>query len=318
MTKQGRLKNRGEDGLSPVKDPIAIGIDLGGTNIKALAVTPVGRVVAEAVVATDNPAGSGWIANTRAAFRKVEQEAGRTIIAIGVAAPGLPSRDQLSIASMPGRLPGLEGLVWKKVLACRQPVPVVNDAHAALLGEAWLGAARKSRNALLLTLGTGVGGAAIVDGSLLRGHIGRAGHFGHISLDPAGPLDIANTPGSLEDAVGECTLKRRSNGRFSSTADLVAAWRGGDREARHVWVRSVVALAAGVASLINVLDPEVVVLGGGIANAGPILFLPLTKALAKFEWCPGGARARIVAAQLGDRAGAFGAAWNALKQSEKL
>jgi glucokinase len=167
---------------------------------------------------------------------------------------------------------------------------------------------------LLLTLGTGVGGAAMVDGSLLRGHIGRAGHFGHISLDPAGPRDIANTPGSLEDAVGECTLKQRSHGRYTSTAELVAACRKGDHEARKIWLKSVEALAAGIASLINVLDPEIIVLGGGIANAGAALFRPLSKALTKFEWRPGGARVRIVAAELGERAGAFGAAWNALQE----
>jgi glucokinase len=195
-------------------------------------------------------------------------------------------------------------------------VPVLNDAQAALVGETWCGAARGSRNALMLTLGTGVGGAAMVDGRILRGHIGRAGHLGHVSLDPSGALDIVNTPGSLEDAVGDCTVERRSAGRFSSTAALVAAASGGDREARLVWQSSVRALAAAVASLVNVLDPEVVVIGGGIARSGPALFVPLRRHLARFEWRPAGRRVRVVAARLGERAGAFGAARHAMNTAD--
>ena len=121
---------------------------------------------------------------------------------IGLAAPGLAAQDQRSIRYMPERLPGLEGLVWRRFFRAAQPVPILNDAKAALLGEVWRGAAVGAADAILLTLGTGVGGAALVDGRLLHGHMAAAGHLGHISLDPAGPLDIAGTPGSLEDAIG--------------------------------------------------------------------------------------------------------------------
>lgn len=139
---------------------------------------------------------------------------------------------------------------------------------------------------------------------------GRAGHLGSI-LDPDGACDVASTPGSLEGAIGDCTLAERSGGGFSSTQALVAAVRLGDHAAQRVWQKSLEGLAAGIASLVNVLDPEVVVLGGGIAQAGPTLFQPLTL-MSRFEWRPGGAKVRIVPARLGDRAGAFGAAWNAL------
>jgi glucokinase len=166
---------------------------------------------------------------------------------------------------------------------------------------------------VLLTLGTGVGGAAIVDGHLLRGHIGRAGHFGHLSLNPEGRPDITGTPGSLEDAIGDSTLPLRSGGRFTSTRDLVVAARKSDKDASRIWLTSVRSLAAGIASLINGLDPEAVILSGGITNAGKALFGPLAKFLDQFEWRPGGAQARIVRAKLGDRAGAFGAAWQAIQ-----
>jgi glucokinase len=290
----------------------ALGIDIGGTNIQALAVTPSGRVIADFLAPTGDTGGKKWIANVQAARERICQTLKKSPAWIGIAAPGLAAKDQRSIRCMPGRLRGLGGLVWRNVFKTSHPLPVVNDAQAALMGEVWRGAARGSRNAILLTLGTGVGGAALVDGRVLRGHIGRAGHLGHISLDPEGKQDVARTPGSLEDAIGECTIFRRTQGRFASTQALVAASARNDADALCVWRKSIQELAAGIASLINVLDPEVVVIGGGISKAGPALFRPLKEYLAKFEWRPGGARARVVPAKLGDRAGAFGAAWNAM------
>src|SRR5206468_2409626 len=140
----------------------------------------------------------------------------------------------------------VQGVEWASPLKRGQPVPVINDANAALLGEVWVGAAKGCRNVILLTLGTGVGGAAMVDGHLLRGHLGRAGHLGHVSLDPGGALDIVNTPGSLEDAIGESTLAKRSGGRFKSTRELVEAFQKGSSEAAAIWLKSVRALAAAI------------------------------------------------------------------------
>jgi glucokinase len=290
----------------------AVGIDIGGTNIQAVAVTLGGRLLADVCTPTGDNGNKSWIDNVKSAKEQVCQPFKTRPAWIGIAAPGLAARDQRSIRCMPGRLRGLEGLVWQKVFKTAHPLPVLNDAHAALMGEVWRGAARGTRNAILLTLGTGVGGAALVDGRLLRGHIGRAGHFGHISLDPSGSPDIARTPGSLEDAIGECTIRKRTRGRFSSTQELVAASKKNDSHACGVWLKSMQALAAGIASLINVLDPEIVVIGGGISQAGPALFRPAKEHLARFEWRSGGARARIVPGKLGDRAGAYGAAWNAI------
>jgi glucokinase len=214
---------------------------------------------------------------------------------------------------MPGRLQGLEGLDWTRHLGTPRPVPVLNDAHAALLGEAWLGAARGFRDVILLTLGTGVGGACLADGRLLRGHISRAGHFGHICLDPDGAQDICNLPGSLEDAIGNCTLPARSGARFATTHDLVKAHTQGDALASRVWLKSVRALACGIASLVNVLDPEAAIVGGGVARAGAALFDPLEKFLDEVEWRPGAHRVKVLPAQLGEFAGAFGSAWHGMQ-----
>lgn len=288
-----------------------LGIDLGGTSIKAVAVSYTGDKLMERVVPfVDHD--MEWAVKVRALVRDIQQQFDRAADHIGISAPGLAAKDGASIACMPGRLFGLEGLDWEQYLDLPLPVPVMNDAHAALLGEVWLGAARGLQNVFLLTLGTGVGGAAMVDGHLLRGAIGRAGHLGHTVLDWNGPPDSTGCPGALELEIGNKTIQQRSNGRFATTHELVAAHLAGDAEATRVWLRSVKALACGIGSLINVLDPEAVIIGGGIARAGTALFEPLEKYLAEVEWRPGGHCVPLRSAQLGEFAGAYGAARNAL------
>lgn len=288
-----------------------LGLDLGGTSVKAVAVTAEGRCLERTTQTFEPEAPGAFLDAVRAARDRLVSAVGAAPQALGVSAPGLVAADGRCIAHMPGRLAGLEGLDWTTALEAPRPVPVLNDAQAALLGEVWLGAARGARHAVLLTLGTGVGGAALVDGHLLRGAVGRAGHLGHLSLDPDGPPDICGTPGSLEWAIGNATVGERSQGRFATTHELIRAAEAGDPFARAVWSKSVRALAAGVASLINVLDPEVVVIGGGIARAGAALFAPLAAELDRMEWRPGGHRVRLAPAELGEFAGAYGAAYHA-------
>jgi glucokinase len=294
----------------------AIGIDLGGSCVKGLAVTPEGQELAKTIVGFDDDGQMDWAQKIHGLVGQLQSNLGNKAPAfgIGLSAPGLAAADGRSIAHMPGRLQGLEGLDWTKFLSGAKPVPVLNDAHAALLGEVWLGAAKGLRNVIMLTLGTGVGGAAIVDGQLLRGHMGRAGHLGHTCLDIDGPPDVTRTPGSLEVAIGNCTVAARSHGRFHATHDLVAAYNAGEIEATAVWLKSVRALACAIASFVNILDPQAVVIGGGIARSGAALFEPLQRFLDDVEWRPGAARVKILAALLGEFAGAFGAAWNALRQ----
>ncbi len=291
----------------------ALGIDLGGSSVKAVAVTPPGEVLSRHNIEFDPARNMEWADKIRALVQQVERERGAPADGIGLSAPGLAAADGRSIACMPERLQGLEGLDWTKFLGAPKTVPVLNDAHSALLGEAWVGAARGFRNVIMLTLGTGVGGGAMVDGRLLRGHIGRGGHLGHTSLDPDGPPDCAGTPGSLEVAMGNCTIAQRSNGRFQTTHDLIAAHLSGDAGATAIWLKSVKGLAAAVCSFINILDPEAVIIGGGIARAGKALFEPLQQFLDPIEWRPVGQRAKVLPAQLGEYAGAIGAASNGLK-----
>ena len=290
----------------------AIGIDLGGSSVKAAAVTAAGELKLKSNTPFDATERMDWARTIRASISEIENRSGITSPLVGLSAPGLTSEDGGSIAYMPGRLNGLEGLNWKEFPQLPNPVPVLNDAHAALCGEAWLGAAKGFQNVIMLTLGTGVGGAAMMDGKLLRGQIGRAGHLGHSSLDPDGPPDVCGTPGSLEVVIGNCTILDRTNGRFESTHDLISAHLSGDSEATSFWMKSVKALAAAICSFINILDPEATIIGGGIARAGETLFEPLREYLDPIEWRPGGHRAKILPAQLGEFAGAVGAARNAL------
>lgn len=299
----------------------ALGIDLGGTSIKAGAYDPatgawLARDQCPARDGEVEDGGPAFVAEVRRLVDHLERRIGTAAEATGISAPGLANRQGTSISHMPGRLPGLEGFLWGDALG--RPVAVLNDAQAALLGEVWHGGARHCRDVVLLTLGTGVGGAIVSDGRLLRGHFGRAGHVGHLSLDHRGEGDICGTPGSLEDLVGNHNIARRSGGRFATTHDLIRAVEAGDPEAEGVWDDSLRALAAGIVSLVNVLDPEVVLIGGGISRAWKSLEPRLQAWLDRFEWRPGGMRVQIRRATLGEWAGSQGAACFAAQRAGLL
>jgi len=298
-------------------EPFAIGIDLGGSSVKSVVVNSSGNTFSRGNTDFNPEAQMEWAEKIRAIIATAEKEQGAPPKWIGVSAPGFAAPDRRCIACMPGRLAGLEGLNWTEFLERQDPVPVINDAHSALLAEVWLGAAKGLKNVFMLTLGTGVGGAALVDGKLLTGHIGRGGHLGHICLDPFAPPDVTGMPGSLEDAIGNCTIQARTGGLYATTHDLVAAYRAGDPNATKFWLEAVQKLACGIASLVNVLDPEAVIVGGGIARSGAALFEPLQKAVDKVEWRPSGSRVKLLQAQLGELAGAYGAAFAGINYNAK-
>ena len=293
----------------------SIGVDLGGTNIKVVVIANDGEVLEFLTCDTADAEGS-WAQTIKQNIELVQKQRGGAPCHIGLAAPGLAAKDGRSIAYMQGRLKGLQGLVWPDFLESPAPVVVLNDAHAALLGEVWRGAAKGYENAILLTLGTGVGGAVLVDGRLIKGQIGRAGHLGHVTVNSDGGPDIVNTPGSLEQMIGNYNISERSGGRFTSTRLLVEAHLRGDAAATIIWRRSILHLAAAIASFINAFDPEIVIIGGGIAQAGPALFDPLRKELDRFEWRPLGHTVQVIPAALGEKAGAIGAAYHAIRESE--
>ena len=167
----------------------------------------------------------------------------------------------------------------------------------------------------MLTLGTGVGGAILIDGKPYQGTMNKAGHFGHMVINDEGDCDVTGMPGSLEECIGNCTVKKRSKGKFTSTHELLDALRNGNNFAKEVWLKSVKQLGIGLASISNMLSPEVIVLGGGITQAGDDLFSPLNEYMEQFEWQPHGSTTQIVRAKYGDMAGAIGAASFAMQKS---
>src|SRR6476469_994917 len=235
----------------------SIGVDLGGTNIKIVVVSEDGTVLDFLTCDTADSEGS-WAQTIKTNLQQIQTRRGQAPCHIGLAAPGLAAKDGRSIAYMQGRLAGLQGFVWQDFLESTARVVVLNDAHAALLGEVWRGAAQGFRNAILLTLGTGVGGAVLVEGRLIKGQIGRAGHLGHVTVNADGSPDIVNTPGSLEQMIGNYNVAERSGGRFTSTRLLVEAHLHGDTEATTIWLRSIHHLAAAIASFINAFYTEIV------------------------------------------------------------
>ena len=293
-------------------EKLALGIDLGGTRVKHVLVSLSGQTIDQGTHDFKQDESMNWKTSIQSVVRQVQTRHQNVDMSIGLSAPGLVALDGQSIRHMPGRLKGLEGLVWSQALHHPETIPVLNDAHAALLGEVSKGVAKGMINVVMLTLGTGVGGAAMVDGHLLKGHIGRAGHLGHISQQVYGPPDICRTPGSLEWNIGNCTIKDRTDGRFASTHELVQASIEGDPFAKGVWNRTIRYLAAGLTSFINILDPEAIVIGGGIAESGNALFEPLQAALDEMEWLVQNHRVSILKASLGEYAGAYGAAFQSL------
>jgi glucokinase len=284
---------------------VTIGVDLGGTRIKTVALDPEGELLYQMYTPTNDEA-STWKQSVKKSIEEMTAHLGVTDFIAGISAPGIPDKNNATIAYMPGRLDGLENFNWSNFL--NHKTWVLNDAVAALMAEATLGSARTKKNVVMLTLGTGVGGALLIDGKPYQGNFQKAGHIGHISLDCENETDITGMPGSLEDAIGNCTIKKRSLGRFKDTHALLEAYRNGDHFARWVWLSSVRKLSIAIASVTNMISPECIVLGGGIMEAGNDLVEPLEAFLSLYEWRAGGNRVNIVKAQFSDMAGAIGAA----------
>jgi glucokinase len=292
---------------------VAIGIDLGGTRIKAVAIDGNGNVLHQLYNPTNDGDDKVWKDAVTAAVKELQNILKTEKINIGLSAPGLPNENNTAIAFMPGRMQGLENCNWNNLL--HQPTYVLNDAVAAMMGEAKFGAAKNKKNVVMLTLGTGVGGAILIDGKPYQGAFNKAGHIGHMVINDEGDPDVTGMPGSLEECIGNCTIEKRSKGKFTSTHELLNAYKNGDTFSKDVWLKSVRQLAIGLASVTNILSPEVIVLGGGIAQAGNDLFEPLIKYMNQYEWRAGGNKAEIVKATYGDLGGAIGAACFAIDRS---
>ena len=292
----------------------AIGIDLGGTNIKGVLLSAKGDVMHQVAQATDpgstpnNKKGQHWKQTVLQMILELKSKSPNPVNAIGLAAPGLPNENNSAIRVMPARLDGIENFMWADYLHEKE-VWILNDAHAALIAEARFGIGQGIKNIVMLTWGTGVGGGVLINGELYQGSYQMAGHLGHMILDVYNEdPGIVGMPGTLENAIGDSTILKRSLGRIKSTHELVKAYRQGNSFATYIWLNTVRQLALGLCSLCNLLSPELIILGRGVTKAGDALYKPLADFIDVYEWKNTGKKTPIKQAGYGEMAGAVGAA----------
>lgn len=291
-----------------------LGIDIGGTKIKTVILNADGEVLEQTELLTEDDSGDAelWKKKILAVIEEKSAQYANSnpqALKCGISAPGLVDAEKKMTLHMPERLQGIENFNWSSEL--QRNICVINDGHSACLAEyESFYRAEGIQHFLMLTLGTGVGGGIIVNGKLYQGNLQRAGHVGHMSVEYNGLPTMTNMPGSLEHAVGNFSVSERTENHFKSVRELVDAHEKGDSKATVWWLESIQKLAVGLASLTNILSPEVIVLGGGIAaGAGNSLLEPLKEYMTDYEWRPGGYQTKITTAKLGGFAGAMGAAF---------
>ncbi|BAY82503.1 ROK family protein [Calothrix parasitica NIES-267] len=288
-----------------------IGIDLGGTAIKLGRFTSDGSCLKSLTVVTPQPATPEAVMGVIVdAIKEVDPEG--SAVAIGVGTPG-PADAAGRVAKIAINLPQWWNIPVADILSAKigKPTIIDNDANCAGLGEAWLGAGRFYKNFILLTLGTGVGGAIFIDGKLFTGRFGSAGELGLINLIPDGPQCKSGNQGSLEQHTSVIAIRRRTG---KEPSELGALAEKGDAKALEFWQEYGKYLGIGVTSLLYVLTPEAVVIGGGV-SASFEFFLPSMKTEIEQRVMPTSREnLRIIRAQLGNRAGMLGAAKLALEK----
>lgn len=286
-----------------------IGIDLGGTAIKLGRFTPQGECLHSLSLPTPQPQYPKPVLTAVAdAVAMVDPHHHAT--AIGIGTPG-PADITARIARIAINLPDWLDVPVADILETQtqRSVVVANDANCAGLGETWLGAGQAYQNLILLTLGTGVGGCIILNGQLFVGHDGCAGELGLVTLDPKGHECHSGNTGSLEQHVSAQAIRREMG---MEPEKLAALAKNGDRGAISFWQRYGRLLGIGLVSSIYVLNPEVVIIGGGISAAAPY-FLTATQAEISKRIQPHYRdNLQLTTATLGNRAGMIGAARLAL------
>lgn len=312
-------------------EPLYLGIDLGGTKIAAGVVSGQGEVRGLAQAAT--PAREGVAAVVRAmasVAREAAQSAGvgvKRLAGGGVGAPG-PMDVEAGLMVSPPNLPGWRDVALGRLLgrALGLNLALQNDANVAGLAEYRFGAGRGCSPLVYLTVSTGIGGAILLDGELLSGAGGAAGELGHMVLLPDGPLCGCGNRGCLESLASGTAVARRAREvvrqfapsrlteRFASrpsriTAAVVAELaRDGDPEARRIIAEAMEHLGRGVAGVVNLLNPERVVIGGGLSSLGPVLFDPVCRAVSRLANGLAAASVSVVPAELSPHSGVIGAA----------
>ncbi|QEY31416.1 ROK family protein [Synechococcus sp. RSCCF101] len=283
-----------------------LGVDIGGSAIKLGRFLEDGTLLEAASVPTPQPSVPGAVTMAiEEAVRQLDPDGRAGVVGIGV--PG-PTDARSRVARIAINLPGWEDVPLVDWLEPRlnRPVTLMNDASCALMGESWLGAARGCRDVLLLTLGTGVGGAVMLDGRLFLGAHGAAAEPGLICIDPEGPACNSGNRGSLEQFCSIGGLRRLCD---RSPDRLAADAAGGDSAALAAWREYGRRLGIGLSSLVYVLTPSTVLLGGGLSGAIEHFLPSLQQELETRVLAVSRQGLSIRRCALGNGAGRLGAAW---------
>jgi glucokinase len=305
---------------------LALGIDIGGSQIKTGMVDDHGAILASRTIETP-PDLEGFVPSLHEAIEWLTAATARPE-GVGIGCKGRINQLNTEVEILPGALHYLEGLRLGDLVGLPLDVPVFadNDARVALSGELMWGAARGRQDVIMLTLGKGVGGAALVGGRLLRGHAGMAGHLGHITIDPHGPPCSCGNRGCLETSFsanaieGEAwaavhrgchsVLRKlfREQPQLATCRTIFQAASEGDELAKSIVAQAIGNLAAAIAGLLHVFDPEIVIVGGHVADAGAELLAPLREEVWTRSRGLLGRDVPLVEQQVADKSGIVGAA----------
>jgi glucokinase len=311
---------------------VCLGIDLGGTFIKFALLDETLRMVGEtASVPTPANQGAGAVIAAMVAGGKalLARHSDVKCLGVGIGSPGPLDLANGVVIGMPN-IPGFENVPLRDRVGAGLGLPATleNDANAAALGEYIAGSGAGSKLLVMLTLGTGLGSGIIIDGKVLHGAHGIGAEVGHLIVEPDGEPCGCGQRGCLERYSSATYLARRAqslveSGRASSLAavlkttgqitslDVLRARNAGDALAAEVWDRAIHLLAIGCVSLCRVLDPDLIVIGGGMAKAGDDLMVPLRQYVQQEHWKLSKLAARLELAKLGNDAGVIGAAGQA-------
>ena len=312
--------------------PVAVGIDIGGTNSKVGVVDGAGNVLHRLTFPTEEHLGGKQLLGKMILAAEECLASGvaprEDFVGTGIGSPGIIDVEQGTVLDCPGKIPGWTGTpVCQELLAAvGLPAWMDNDVKVIGLGEGWLGAGKDVRHFLCFALGTGIGGAVVIDGRVYQGAHYNAGLLGHIIVDREGYECICGNRGCLEAYASGRSIASRAvdhilRGVDTAIKELVGgdlnqvdarvvteAAEAGDRIAQQVLNEAAHYLATAILTAVHILDPELVIIGGGVARAGQYLVRPVRELVQKYAWLPPGAIVEVVAAQLGDDAGILGGA----------
>ncbi len=300
-----------------IMNEYTVGIDLGGTAIKYAVVSSRGAIPFGGSMATPSVEGADAVISALGeAINNCKTWADDNAVqlsGVGIGTPGIVSADGRRVIGGAENIAGWENvdLADRLEKLCGLRVAASNDANAMAVGEWKFGAARGVRDAIFITVGTGIGSAALIDGRMWRGHDGRGMEVGHITVKCDGEDCACGGRGCLEHYASTSALVRRFSALTGEEADgreIVRRYHADDPVATRVMSEHWMYLGHGIASVINIFAPELVVVGGGISEAGTFYFERLRRVVSAQAMNVCAANTRIVPAELGNSAGSLGAA----------